>query len=126
MQYHASLITADGAYHCPVGSIRPFFYFTEHVSGPRVSLMVEVISTDKLSILMSPNCSKQRFQKEKCLELLFHNCNTQTLPHFEPPPLGDPVGKLFLFLKPLFKMAKSCSILCGKKLFDMSTSFSFR
>ena len=24
MQYHASLITADGAYHCPVGSIRPF------------------------------------------------------------------------------------------------------
>ena len=23
-QYHASLITADGAYHCPVGSIRPF------------------------------------------------------------------------------------------------------
>jgi len=28
MQYHASLITADGAYHCPVGSIRPFFYYT--------------------------------------------------------------------------------------------------
>ena len=25
MQYHASLITAGGAYHCPVGSIRPFF-----------------------------------------------------------------------------------------------------
>ena len=25
MQYHASSITADGAYHCPVGSIRPFF-----------------------------------------------------------------------------------------------------
>ena len=25
MQYHASLITADRAYHCPVGSIRPFF-----------------------------------------------------------------------------------------------------
>ena len=24
MQYHASFITADGAYHCPVGSIRPF------------------------------------------------------------------------------------------------------
>ena len=24
MQYRASLITADGAYHCPVGSIRPF------------------------------------------------------------------------------------------------------
>ena len=24
MQYHASLITADEAYHCPVGSIRPF------------------------------------------------------------------------------------------------------
>ena len=24
MQFHASLITADGAYHCPVGSIRPF------------------------------------------------------------------------------------------------------
>ena len=24
MQYHASLNTADGAYHCPVGSIRPF------------------------------------------------------------------------------------------------------
>ena len=24
MQYHASLITADGAYHCPVGSTWPF------------------------------------------------------------------------------------------------------
>ena len=24
MQYHACLITGDGAYHCPVGSIRPF------------------------------------------------------------------------------------------------------
>ena len=113
-----------------MSSIRPFFYFTEHVSGPRVSLDIEVTtsntSTDKLSILMSPNCSKQRSQKEKCLELLSHNCNTQTLPHFEPPPLGDPGGKLFLSLKPLFKMAKSCFILCGKKLFDMSTSFSIR
>ena len=27
MQYPTSLITADGAYHCPVGSIRPFFTF---------------------------------------------------------------------------------------------------
>ena len=30
MQYHASLITADGAYHCPVGSIRPFFWQYGH------------------------------------------------------------------------------------------------
>ena len=28
MQCHDSLITADGAYHCPVGSIRPFFILT--------------------------------------------------------------------------------------------------
>ena len=27
MQYHASLITADGAYHCPVGSIMAIFNF---------------------------------------------------------------------------------------------------
>ena len=26
MQYHTSFITADGAYHCPVGSIWPFLY----------------------------------------------------------------------------------------------------
>ena len=26
MQYHASLITADGAYHCPVDSIMAIFY----------------------------------------------------------------------------------------------------
>ena len=26
MQYHTSLITSDGAYHCPAGSIRPSFY----------------------------------------------------------------------------------------------------
>ena len=26
MQYHASLVTADGAYHCPVGSIMAIFY----------------------------------------------------------------------------------------------------
>ena len=26
MQYHASLISADGAYHCPVGSIMAIFY----------------------------------------------------------------------------------------------------
>ena len=84
-------------------------------------------NTDKLSILMSPNCSKQRSHKEKCVELLSHNCNTRTLPHFEPPPLGDPGGgELFLSLKPLFKVAKSCSIPWGKKLFDMSTSFSIR
>ena len=25
MPYHASLITADGAYHCPVGSIMAIF-----------------------------------------------------------------------------------------------------
>ena len=25
MKYHASLITADGAYHCPVGSIMAIF-----------------------------------------------------------------------------------------------------
>ena len=25
MQYHTSFITADGAYHCPVGSTWPFF-----------------------------------------------------------------------------------------------------
>ena len=25
MQYHASLITADGAYHCPMGSIMAIF-----------------------------------------------------------------------------------------------------
>ena len=83
-------------------------------------------NTEKLSILMSPNCSKQRSHKEKCVELLSHNCNTHTLPHFEPPPLGDPGGGLFLSLKPLFKVAKSCSIPWGKKLFDMSTSFSIR
>ena len=28
MQYHASLITADGAYHCPVGSIMAIFIIT--------------------------------------------------------------------------------------------------
>ena len=49
-------------------------------------------NTEKLSILMSPNCSKQRSHKEKCVELLSHNCNTHTLPHFEPPPLGGPGG----------------------------------
>ena len=27
MQYYASLITADGAYHCPVGSIMAIFFF---------------------------------------------------------------------------------------------------
>ena len=27
MQYHASLITADGAYHCPVGSIMAIFLY---------------------------------------------------------------------------------------------------
>ena len=26
MQYHASLITADGAYHCPVGSIMAILF----------------------------------------------------------------------------------------------------
>ena len=28
MQYHGTLITADGAYHCPVGSIMAIFYDT--------------------------------------------------------------------------------------------------
>jgi len=27
MQYNASLITADGAYHCPVGSIMAIFIY---------------------------------------------------------------------------------------------------
>ena len=27
MQYHLSLITADGAYHCPLGSIMAIFVF---------------------------------------------------------------------------------------------------
>ena len=26
MEYHASLMTADGAYHCPVGSIMAIFF----------------------------------------------------------------------------------------------------
>ena len=31
MQYHLSLITADRAYYCPVGSIRPFFNILREV-----------------------------------------------------------------------------------------------
>ena len=67
---------------------------------------------------------------EKSLKLLSHNCNTHKLPHFEPPLLSDPGvrgGAVFIFETiALFKMAKSCSIPWGKKLFDMSTSFSIR
>ena len=33
MQYHASLITADGAYLCPVGSIMAIFTFDGVVTG---------------------------------------------------------------------------------------------
>ena len=34
MQYHASVLTADGAYHCPVGSIMPFSTRPGNDSGP--------------------------------------------------------------------------------------------
>ena len=41
MQNHASLITADGAYHCPVGSIRPFLKrdFSIWVNGSVVPII---------------------------------------------------------------------------------------
>merc|ERR1711994_1224495 len=40
MQYHASLITADGAYHCPVGSIMAIFENTLiHRYGSITSLL---------------------------------------------------------------------------------------
>ena len=38
MQYHASLITADGAYHCPVGSTWPFFHLVGKLWSVRMSL----------------------------------------------------------------------------------------
>ena len=31
MHKHVSLITADGAYHCPVGSIMAMFFFAKHM-----------------------------------------------------------------------------------------------
>ena len=33
MQYHASLIAADGAYHCPVGSIMAIFIAIRPTKG---------------------------------------------------------------------------------------------
>ena len=38
-----TLITADGAYHCPVGSIRPFFHIEIKgvTNGPKISFKTD-------------------------------------------------------------------------------------
>ena len=44
MQYHESLITADGAYHCPVGSIMAIFGLGPvQSSGEQVQLQGGVV-----------------------------------------------------------------------------------
>ena len=43
MQYHASLITADGAYHCPVGSIiKAIFFLASSFSKSNIPLLYPV------------------------------------------------------------------------------------
>ena len=46
LQYHASLITADGAYHCPVGSIMAIFTYQ--------IVALQVASVTKMLYLSSP------------------------------------------------------------------------
>ena len=51
MQYHASLLTADGEYHCPVGSIWLFFNFK---SAPRhTNNWCVLVAGGILSVLVS-------------------------------------------------------------------------
>ena len=50
MQYHASLITADGAYHCPVGSIMAIFIgviIAIVVSMPMMMILMPIIVIDQ-------------------------------------------------------------------------------
>ena len=42
MQYHASLITADGAYHCPVGSIIAIFIIIIIEDTMKIMIMMEL------------------------------------------------------------------------------------
>ena len=48
MQYHASLITADGAYHCPLGSIMAIFFYARAGQNTRwwrkLIIITELIS----------------------------------------------------------------------------------
>ena len=45
MQYHASLITADGAYHCPVGSIMAIFSFVRSSNSHPDLLVITTTTT---------------------------------------------------------------------------------
>ena len=62
MQYHTSLITTDGAYHCPVGSIWPFLIL---LSGQAKNLDLEGLwffyfAGHRLLFLQTWECLSQR------------------------------------------------------------------
>ena len=68
MQYHASLITADGAHHCPLGSIWPFFSWCQIV---RFIMLVPNCPGAKLSGAKLSWC-----QIVQCQIVLVPNCPT--------------------------------------------------
>ena len=82
MQYHASLITADGAYHCPVGSIMAIFKYRVLFFQP----LVMFVSTKKVlwkfklwqkRHFCANNCNTRRLCKSRCAEycqLLVQKC----------------------------------------------------
>ena len=53
VQYHASLINADGAYHCPVGSIMAIF--TLELLINRSSILTFIILLDWIEMYLALN-----------------------------------------------------------------------
>ena len=74
MQCHVSLITADGAYHCPVGSIMAIFiiiisqtnYYQFWEKGDKMSWMNTLTARNQIKMYF---CKKSLFALTFCLKL---------------------------------------------------------
>ena len=72
MQYHASFITADGAYHCPVGSIMAIFIISEILTSAWNSAQRtgdKDQETEKMNFLLGTNIGRHQSQHSFTLTL---------------------------------------------------------
>ena len=75
MQYHAPFITADGAYHCPVGSIMAIFCFAGGVAFAVSAYVFGDLHIERLAIHLEVLLRKQKHaMKHRSLNMNILSC----------------------------------------------------
>ena len=95
MQYRASLITADGAYHCPMGSIWPFFVLLLEKRTPALA-RYEHFDRRVLSIHSRLHQHRRKGHQNRISALQYFISSNYNSNYFSP--LGQSFGSCFAHL----------------------------